>query len=70
MFHLLHDGRFLEEVLERHRVLLQRLDGHRHVVALPHRLVHVAVLPWANSNERCVSLSSIVLSESTQINAY
>ena len=44
MFHLLHDGRLLQEVLERHRVLLERLDGHRHVVALPHRLVDVAVL--------------------------
>ena len=47
VLHLLHDGRLFEKVLEGHRVLLERLDGHRHVVALPHRLVDVAVLAAA-----------------------
>lgn len=47
MLHLLHDGRLFEEVLQGHGVLLERLNSHCVAIALPHRLVYLAVLPPA-----------------------
>lgn len=47
MLHLLHDGRLFEEVLQGHGVLFERLNSHCVAVALPHRLVYLAVLPAA-----------------------
>lgn len=37
--HLLHDGRLLQEVLQRHRVVLQRLHRHLHTHTHTHRRV-------------------------------
>ena len=47
VLHLFHDGRLFEEILQGHGVFFQCLHSHRHVVALPNRLVHVSVLPPA-----------------------